>query len=160
MAIPAQSPLSLLTISSYNGAATVNNGVAAQVATIALTAQAATLTNHALFTPAYTGFYRLTGWMKKTQAATSSSTLGTMTLSWTDVDTNSLTFTMGFVGSTGTIVQSNAANTAVTLPASANTLVPFTLYASSGNPITFTLTYASTGATPMQYELYLVLEAL
>lgn len=163
MALPLQSPLSVLTVSSYNGTATVNNGIAAQVATVALTGQTATLTNHALFTAAYTGFYRLSGWMKKTLLAsggTPSSTLGPMMVATTDGgDGHTFNMEMSFISSTGAVTTSNGGNGNLN-QLSASSLMNYTFYVQSGAAVTFTLTYASAGTTPMQYELFLVVEAL
>lgn len=124
------------------------NGVAIRRASVALAAQAANIGSTVLWAVTSTGFYHICTSIKRTQIATTSSTLPSVTLGWTDGD-NSQT-------GTTTAVATNATNTLVaTLPA--QTVV----YAKTGTNITYSTSgYASSGATPMQYALELNCEAL
>lgn len=128
---------------------------------IDLTAQVATITNATLLAAGsvQTGCYRLTGYTKKTLAATTSSTSGPLTLTFTDgTDSVSLTPTMAMLTSAGAIATSNATNSATVT--GSNTILDYTFFAKVGVAITYTFTYASSGATAMQFELHLRLEFL
>lgn len=106
-----------------------------------------------------TGLYRISGYLKKTTAATTSSTLGPLTLTFTDgVDSTTLTVTLAFVTSAGAIATTNAVNV-VTVTGLDNVL-PFMFYGKIGTAVTFTLTYASSGTTAMVYEVHLHLEQI
>src|SRR4029077_1106329 len=106
-----------------------------------------------------TGIYRLTGWTKKTQAATTSSTSGPLTLTFTTgTDSVSIAPTIAMMTSAGAIATTNANN--VTTVTGTNTFVDYTFFAKAGVAITYSFTYASSGATAMQYELHLRLEFL
>ena len=85
------------------------------------------------------GFYRLSYYAQITQAATTNSSL-TVTLNWANGTT--LTFSgAAITGNTTTTYQQETVLVKV-----------------SAAPVTYTTTYASTGATPMQYSLGLVFE--
>jgi hypothetical protein len=106
-----------------------------------------------------TDMYRVTGYMKKTQAATTSSTLGPITLSYTDGgDSTSLTATLALTTSAGAIATTNATNSATVT--GIDSIVPFTFYGKAGTAVSFSITYASSGTTPMQYELHLHVEVV
>jgi hypothetical protein len=130
-------------------------------AKIDLTAQVATITNANLLAAGsvQTGMYQLSGWIKKTTIATTSSTTGPLTITFTDgTDSTSLTPTLALLTSAGAIATTNANN--VTTVTGVNTIVPFTFFAKTGVAITYTLTYASSGATAMQFELHMRLDFL
>ncbi len=104
-----------------------------------------------------TALYQITGYLKKTTAATTSSTLGPLTITYTDGgDSTSLTPTLAWLTSAGAIATSNATNSATVT--GLNTIVPFTFYGKTGTGVTFTLTYTSSGATAMVYEAHICLE--
>src|SRR5208282_92509 len=119
---------------------------------IDLATQSATLTAQTIAAAGAVllGTYRLSGYMKKTTAATTSSTLGSLTITYTDGgDSVSLTPTLALLTSAGAIATTNATNSATVT--GSNTIVPFTFYAKAGVAITYTLTYASSGATAMVF---------
>jgi hypothetical protein len=139
----------------------VGQHYAQRVVAIDLTAQAATITNATLLASGsvQTGMYRLTGWTKVTQAATTSSTSGPMTITFTEgTDSTSLTPTISWMTSAGAVATTNATNS-VTVTG-ANTFNDFTFFAKTGVAITYSFTYASSGATAMQFDLHLRLEFL
>jgi hypothetical protein len=139
----------------------VGQGYAQRVVSIDLTAQAATITNATLLAAGsvQTGMYRLNGWTKVTRAATTSSTSGPMTITFTEgTDSTSLTPTISWITSAGAVATTNATNS-VTVTGS-NTFDNFTFFAKSGVAITYTFAYTSSGATTMQYDLHLRLEFL
>lgn len=138
------------TFSKYNNVATVGNGIAAEVAAVDLTAQQANISATTFYTVPATGMYRISFYAIETRAATTSSTLPTPEIYFTDFDNStqqylSATFTSG---------------------ASVNSLqVLFSgvlaFNAKSGTVIQYlTAGYASVGATAMQYALHVRLEAL
>jgi hypothetical protein len=89
------------------------------------------------------GLYRATYYARITQAATTSSSL-TVTLGWTDGGVTPGYSGAAMTGNTTTTVQSGT----------------FMLRADASTDINYSTTYASVGATPMQYSLYLWLEGL
>lgn len=105
-----------------------------------------------------TGAYRLIGFFRKTQAATTSSTLGPLRISYAASDGAIITQTLAFINSAGALVTTNAVNNIGAT--GLMSLIPYTFYAQSGTAITATLTYASSGATPMQFEAHFRLETI
>lgn len=137
-------------ITNYNSIATVSNGVAALVATIDATTQAANIGAATLYAVPAAGFYRVSIYITITQAATTSSTMPSTTIAYTD-------------GNSGT----NAHSTTTTATAAGNSVTAsfaqasYVLYAKASTNITYaTASYASSGATPMQYALRIRVEAL
>jgi hypothetical protein len=103
------------------------------------------------------GQYRLSWNSKVTQAATTSSTLGGMTVSYTDPDGTVITQLVTEMANGGFVVTGGVTNNnLVTILIG----VPLLLNCKAGTNITFSFAYASAGATPMQYNLHLRLEAL
>lgn len=87
------------------------------------------------------GMYRLTYYARVTRAATTSSSLQ-VTLSWTD---HGITLTSTLAAMTG--------NTTSTVQQGGGLI-----YSDGGQPVTYSTTYASTGATSMSYEIFVALE--
>lgn len=113
-----------------------------------LTAQAADIAATTLFAIVTSARYRVSGYIIVTQAATTSSVLPSIVISWTDPDNStvqSLTLTPTNSGNLLTSLQQ--ANAILSAKAVTNAQ-----YSTSG--------YASVGATPMQFALHLVLESL
>lgn len=122
-----------------------------------LTAQAANIAATTIYTvPAGAGgTYRLSCYVVLTQAATTSSTLPSCNIIFTDADTSTVE-TMGLTGT-------SAANTigTVGLVSVGNLLNTGTFQAKASTNIQYSTTaYASTGATVMQYAIHVKLEFL
>jgi hypothetical protein len=146
-------------LTKVNNVPTVGPGVAAIVAKADATAQAANIGLTTLYTvPASgAGMYRISAYAVVTQAATTSSTLPNVQVSFTDNDTGITglgpysftgTNTGNSVGASNSIPATPAAESAI-LNAKASTNIQ---YATTG--------YASSGATPMQYAVHIKLEYL
>lgn len=123
------------------------NGV---VASINLSAQAANIVSTPLFTPAANGLYRFNCYTVVTQAATTSSTLPNCQVIWTDAETS--------ISNTVNVTTTNTVNTVGAVgvgPANSSMIIN----AKSGVAISYaTASYASVGATPMQYAIHFRLE--
>lgn len=120
------------------------NSTAGQLAVVNLTGQQKSIGQVAMAAgKTSNGLYRVSYYARVTQAATVSSSL-TVNIGWTDHGQ--------------AISQAGAAMTGNT-PLTIQSLSTF-LYADGKAPITYSTTYASSGATPMQYELFVVLEAV
>jgi hypothetical protein len=113
-----------------------------------LTAQAANISVTTIVATPAPGLYRVSGYISVSQVATSSSTLPSIVLTWTDQNSGqamSLTLTPTNSGNLLTTVQENNAILSV----------------NSSTDIQFSTTgYASSGATPMQYSIHMRVEAL
>lgn len=135
-------------ISTYNGIATVGNGVPSEVATVDLTGQSAAIGSTTLYAvPASgAGLYKITYYAKVTRAATTSSTLGALTVGWTDVDDS--------------VVQSNASATNTGNTTTSFLSSSFVVNAKASTNITYQTAYATSGATSMLYSLHVKVEAL
>lgn len=116
-----------------------------------LTAQAVNIGATSITTPAANGFYRASCYVVVTQAATTSSTLPSCQIGWTDADSSTAQVT--------NLTNTNSTNVVGNTGALATTFTPPTFYAKTGVPITYATTgYASVGATPMQYAIHIRLE--
>ena len=133
-------------ISSYNGIGTVSNGVPSLLGQINGAARTTTLGDTTVYTPAATGFFRVNFYLERTTAATTSSSL-TPVIKFTGGDSN--------VGQTLTLA-ANTTNSATTGSYGGS----ITIYARTSVAITFAVTYASSGATPMAYTYRAIVEAL
>src|SRR5271169_6554586 len=80
------------------------------------------------------GLYRISGFMKITQAATTSSKLGVVTISYAADDGVVVTQTLGFLNSAGGIVTSNSANS--TTSTGVMGLLPISFFAQTGTALT------------------------
>lgn len=112
------------------------------------TAQVANIASTNLVATPVTGRYRVSAYIVVTTAATTSSTLPSVILSWTDADNGqiqTLTLTPTNTGNSLTTLQSNDAF----------------ISAGVAGAISFSTTgYASVGATAMQYAIHITVEAL
>jgi hypothetical protein len=128
------------------------------VAKADLLAQQATVSPTTLYTvPANAGgMYRISAYSVVTQAATTSSALPGVLVTWTDNDTN---FSEFF-----NLSNSNSTNTVGAISTSPNggfPSSPSTINVKPGTVIQYsTSTYASVGATPMLYAVHIKLEYL
>lgn len=120
------------------------------VTAVDLTLQGADIAATTLLTPGANGFFRMEVWSEVTRVATTSSTLPTVNVIFTDAET-SLSITLP-------VASSNTGNTTSTKgPYSASSVIAAaTFYAKSGVAIQYSTSgYASVGATSMQYALHL-----
>jgi hypothetical protein len=149
--------LQLNQITKYLGVATVGAGVPVLVAKVDLAAQSASIPSTTIYAiPASgAGTYRMTCYAVITQVATTSSTLPSVGLVFTDQDTNTTfnpgvtaTSTNNTLGTNSTFVGA-AGTTTITFQARASTNIQYQLN-----------NYASSGATAMQYAAHIKLEYL
>jgi len=111
---------------------------------VALTAKAASIAATDLTDGTYpAGVYRVSYYARITQAATTSSSL-TVTIDWTDGAVNPSQAGAAMTGNTTTTVQSGSV----------------LLRSDKAAAINYATTYASVGATPMQYRLDVTLERM
>ncbi|CAB3720111.1 hypothetical protein LMG22037_04690 [Paraburkholderia phenoliruptrix] len=138
-------------LTSYGGLTLVGEGIPVQVASAGQVSQAANVSATTLYTvPAGgAGWYRVSAQAVVTQAATSSSTLPNVGVTWTDNDS-------GVALSATTMTPTNTANAP-----GAFGLGSQMMYVKAGTNIQYlTSNYASSGATPMQYAVRARLEFL
>jgi hypothetical protein len=145
-------------IYNYNGVATVSGGVPAEYATVDLTAQTAAIGTTTLYAvPASgAGQYRLSWNAKVTAAAGTSSTLGALTIVYTDPDGVAITVTAPATSAAGSINTVNTGNSTGTVLLG----FPLMLNCKASTNITYAFAYASNAAAAMNYNLHLKLEAL
>jgi len=145
-------------VTQYNNIATVGGGIPAQVATVALTAQTAAVNTTTLYAvpAAGAGQYRISWNAKVTTAATSSSTLGALTIVYTDPDGVAQTITAPATIAAGTLATTSAGNSTTTVLLG----MPLLLNCKASTNVTYAFAYASSGGTPMAYNLNVRLEDL
>jgi hypothetical protein len=139
------------TLTSYNGLTLVGSGIPVQVADAARVTQAANVAPATVYTvPAGgAGWYRISAQAVVTQAATTSSTLPNVGVTWTDFDSS-------VALSATTLTPTNTANAP-----GAFGIASQAMNVKAGTTIQFqTSNYASSGATPMQYAVRVRLEYL
>lgn len=134
----------------------VPNRFVTQVASSDLTAQGAAIATTTLFTPAVTGLYRINIYEKVTRAATTSSTLGAVTIGYTDgTDSVAQTIVAGLVTQAGAVATTNTGNAT-----SSKLYGSVVIFALTAVAVTFAVAYVSSGATTMQFESHFTAEAL
>jgi hypothetical protein len=146
-------------LASYNGVATVSDGIPHLVAKIDLAAQAANISATTLYAvPAGGGgLYRISCYTVVTQAATSSSTLAQCYFPFYDKDTNVATNTAGITGA----VTSNTVGLTQGTGTGTYTAGTTVINARASTNIQYgTVNYASSGATAMQYAIHIRVEYL
>lgn len=144
------------TVSNYNGIATVGAGIPSEVATVDLTSQNAAIVTATLYTVTVAGQFRLSWNSKITTAAGTSSTLGALTIVYTDPDGVVVTLTAAAIIAAGTVATTSAANTTGT----ALIGIPQLLNCKAATNITYAFAYASNAANVMNYNLHIKLEAM
>lgn len=123
-------------------------GVATRCAGVSLTVQSANIGSTPLYAVSSTGFYRICISIKRTQIATTSSTLPSVTIGWTDGDNSA--------AGSNTPIATNTTNTLVAALSS-----EIVVYAKAATNITYSTTgYVSTGASVLQYALKINCEAI
>jgi hypothetical protein len=143
----------------FNGTATPGNGVPVEIGAVSVTTQSAIYGPFDLVvaTPV-AGRYRVSWYAKVTRAASTSSQLGQLILSYQDADGQTISITSApaynLAGAVVTDTTTNSITTGVLLGA------PLVLNCSAGNAISGQFQYASVGATAMQYELSITCELL
>ena len=107
------------------------------------------------FTCAQAGQYRFHWDAKVTTAATSTSTLGPMTVTYQDPDGTTLTVSAAAQTGTGTVQATGATgnNTSTVLLG-----IPLMLNCAAGTNVSYAFGYASSGATAMAYNLHVRLD--
>jgi hypothetical protein len=145
-------------ITKYNNINTVSNGVPSEYATVDLTGQTAAIATTTLYTISAIGAgqYRLSWNAKVTTAAGVSSTLGPLTITYTDPDGVVQTITAAAQSSAGVIETSDTGNSTTTVLLSH----PLILNCRASTNIQYAFAYASNAANAMAYNLHLKLEAL
>lgn len=132
------------------------NVVPVVLASVDLVTQAAAISATTIVTPAVTGWYRINAYVKVTRAATTSSTLGALTITYTDgTDSVAQSQVVGLQTQAGAIATTNAGNTTASKLAG-----NVAIYAKAGVAIQYAIAYTSSGTTTMQYEAHLKLETL
>ena len=153
-----ESPLSLSSgIKSYAGVSIVSLGVPAEYAAVDLTAQSAAIAATTIYTvpAAGAGQYRLSWAAKITTAAGTSSTLGALTITYTDPDGVVQTITAAAQSKSGTIETTDTGNSTTTVLLGH----PLLLNCKASTNIQYAFAYASNAANAMKYNLHMKLEA-
>jgi hypothetical protein len=143
------------TVSRYNNVLTTGDGLTYEVATVDLTAQTAAVITTTLYAVPATGAgqYSLSWDAKVTTAAGTSSTLGALTIVYTDPDGVVQTITAGAQTSAGAIATTSATNTTAAVLLG----VPMLINAKASTNITYAFAYASNAANAMNYNLHIKL---
>ena len=162
-AAPAATILLSSSVSSYNSITTAGNGIPAEYAAVDALAQTAAITTTTLYAvPSAVSLPRLfrLSWSAKivTAATTgaSTSTLGALTIVYTDHDGVAVTLTCGAMIAAGSIATTSTANTTGTVLMG----IPLILNCQQSSNITYAFAYASNTAAQMAYDLHVRLEAL
>jgi hypothetical protein len=144
------------TVGTITAADLAGAGVAVEKATVDLTAQTTALGPTSLINPPLTRMYRLSAYLKVTTVDATSSTLGPLTITYTDgSDSVAQSNIMLMADQTGAAVTSNSGNTTVsTLNGS------MVIWVAAGGPIQYSIGYASNVPGTMAYEVHLKLEAM
>jgi hypothetical protein len=143
---------------SYNGVSLVSKGIPSEVATVDLTAQTAAKTTTMLYAvpAAGAGQYELHWNAKVTTPDGVSSTLGALTIVYTDPDGVVQTITAAAQNKNGTIETSDAGNSTTTVMLG----IPMMLNCKASTNITYAMVYTSNTPGTMAYNLHIKLEAL
>lgn len=143
-------------IVQYNSIATVDNGVPSEIGHADQTGKTAAIAATTLVTPTATGRFRISAYLKVTTAATTSSTLGGVTITFTDgADSVAQSILMAMMSKTGTMETSDSGNTTTTTMSGS-----LFVYAKAAVAIQYAVAYVSSGATPMAYEVHITCEAM
>ena len=141
----------------YNNIALVGVGLPSIIAQVDRTAQTAAITTtNLLASVPTTGQYRLSWNAKVTTPDGASSTLGALTITYTDADNTVQTITAAAQNKNGAIETSDTGNTTTTVMLGLDMM----LNARSGTAIQYAFAYASGTPATMAYNLHLRLEAL
>lgn len=160
LVVPATGTLQMASgalLTQYNGITLTGNGLPCQVATVDLQAVVSAASGITIYTVGATdGQFRLS-WNAHVHVAGSvSSTLGALTIHWTDQDGTALSAVGAAQIAAGTIATTSTANTTATILLGA----PMLLNCKAATTITYDFGYAANAANSMQYSLHIKLEAL
>lgn len=145
-------------LTTYKKITTVSNGIPAEYATVDLTAQTAAIGTTTLYAVPATGAgqYRVSWDSKITTAAGVSSTLGALTIIYTDPDGVTIASVVPAIISGGGIATTATTNNTSTFMMG----VPLTINAKASTNIQYSFAYASNAANAMAYNLHIKLEAM
>lgn len=146
----------ILKATKYNNVALVSNGIPSEVATVDLTGQTAAKTTTTLYAVPTTAQYRLSWNAKVTTPDGASSTLGALTITYTDADNTVQMITAAAQNKNGTIETSDTGNSTTTVMLGLDMM----LNARSGTNIQYAFAYASGTPGTMAYNLHIKLESL
>jgi len=151
-----------VSLSQYNNIATVAGGQPVEYATVDLTAQGASIGSTSAYAVPATGagLYRISIYGVVSQAATTSSTLPTACVIWTDRDSSGAQQQIFNVTASGLTNTSNTTSTSEYGTIVVNAKLSTTINYAFGNACTGGSAYASVGATSMQYAVRVRVEAL
>ena len=134
----------------------VPNRIPVQAAVVDLVTQSAAKAATTILTPSVTGLYRISAYLKVTTPATTSSTLGGVTITFTDgTDSVAQSHVMELATQAGASATTNTGN-ATTSKLSGS----LTIWAKAGVAIQYAIAYVTSGTTAMQYEAHLAIEAM
>lgn len=151
-------PIATLTgkVTTYNGIATVDNGLPSELGHADLTGQTAAKTATTLYLPIATGRFRISAYLKVTTVASVSSVLGPVTITFTDgTDSVAQSCVMLMSAETGAALTTNTGN--ATTSVLTGTMF---IYAKTGVAIQYAIAYTSVNATEMVYAARLTCEAM
>jgi len=141
----------LLCFAAFSASAQMHQRFAA-AADITLTAQSASIGTTNIVGTAPAGIYNVCWVQQITTAATVSSSL-LVTIGWNNGSSKTTTlFSLN-----GGVLQISADATNILNSTGGNCIM---IFSSANQPITYATTYASVGATPMQYALFITAERL
>lgn len=119
------------------------------LASVNLTAQTAAIAATTLFTPTATGFYQLSFYLKITTPDGASSTLGAVTITYTDgVDSVAQSLVVALATQAGASATTNTLNTTA-----AKLQGVATIYAKTAVAVQYAIAYASGTPATMAYEV-------
>lgn len=157
LVVTSTTPVANLTVQRGAAASGASGTAEAVVNTVDLTAQNASITTTNINSGTLAaGQYIVTWYAKVTTAAGVSSTLGPLTLGWTDPDAVGLAITATAATAGGGTATSSTGNTTTTVLLG----IPVLLNVKASTNVTYAMAYASNAANAMQYNLHIKLEAL
>lgn len=116
----------------------------------------AALSTTTVFTTIQPGIYRVTWYAKKVAADGAASTLGALTIAYTEVDGTAMTITAPASISAGTIATQNATDSATTTGVMIG--LPVLINCQAATAITVAMAYSSTTPGNMKYNLHVHVE--
>jgi hypothetical protein len=145
------------TVGTISAADLAGAGVAIEKATVDLTAQTTALGPTSLINPPLTRMYRISAYLKVTTVDATSSTLGPLTIAYTDgTDSVAQSNVMLMPDETGTGLGTTNVGNTTTSTLNGSMIV----WVAAGSPITYAIGYASNVPGTMAYEAHLKLEAM
>lgn len=147
-----------MAVKQINGSEQIAPGTGVPLAqpSVDSTGLTAAVTTTTLFTPTLAGEYLLEWNAKVTTVAGTSSTLGPLTIVYTDPDNVAQTITCAAQIAAGTIATSSTGNTTTTVLLG----VPILLNCKAATAVTYAMAYASNAANIMAYNLHIRVQAL